>query len=230
MFRSDLAALRVRKDVNELNKAKYTCSHARTRVDFPDGVDNMLRLIFFISIAENAGTYANGDFTFFVEIPKTYPFHPPTVTCLTRTWHPNIDASTGRVMMAILGKEWRPVLSINAVLLGLQLIFLEPTIDYVLNPTAAEQLHQDPVQFRNQVQQILYGGRYYGFDFPEHSRQVEKQQQQMRLRLKRSHGQFDESPLYQESPLCEDDCSMVVEPQTVPIERSPFLWKRKRLN
>jgi ubiquitin-protein ligase len=44
-------------------------------VDFPDGADNMLQLIFTISIADVSGPFANGDFTFFVEIPKTYPFH-----------------------------------------------------------------------------------------------------------------------------------------------------------
>lgn len=59
----------------QLSKAKFTCSQASTRVDFPDGVENMLRIIFSISIADVSGPYANGDFTFFVEIPKTYPFH-----------------------------------------------------------------------------------------------------------------------------------------------------------
>jgi hypothetical protein len=63
----------------QLSKAKFTCAQAKTRVDFPDGADNMLRLIFNISIADVSGPFANGDFTFFVEIPKTYPFHgePP---------------------------------------------------------------------------------------------------------------------------------------------------------
>ena len=37
-----------------------------------------------------------------------------------RVWHPNIDVATGKVMMPILGKDWCPVLSINTVLLGLQ--------------------------------------------------------------------------------------------------------------
>lgn len=59
----------------QLAKAKFTCNQAKTRVDFPDGANNMLRLIFTIAIADVAGPYANGDFTFFVEIPKTYPFH-----------------------------------------------------------------------------------------------------------------------------------------------------------
>ena len=32
--------------------------------------------------------------------------------------------ATGKVMMPILGKDWRPVLSINTVLLGLQVMIL----------------------------------------------------------------------------------------------------------
>ena len=58
-----------------MSKAKFTCSQAKTRVDFPDGANNMLRLIFSMSIADVSGPFANGDFTFFVEIPRTYPFH-----------------------------------------------------------------------------------------------------------------------------------------------------------
>ncbi|CAH0482428.1 unnamed protein product [Peronospora belbahrii] len=184
-MRSDFAALRVRKDVNELSKAKFTCSQAKTRVDFPDGANNMLQIIFTIAIADISGPFANGDFTFFVEIPKTYPFHAPSVTCLTRVWHPNIDMATGKVMMPILGKDWRPVLSINTVLLGLQLIFLEPGIEYVLNPDAAEQLHQHPEQFKKEVQQILCGGKFHGVEFPSHPRQIEKQRYGWGLRVKR---------------------------------------------
>jgi ubiquitin-protein ligase len=66
----------------QLHKAKFTCAHTRTRVDFPDGMDNMLRLIFYISIVDNAGPYANGDYTFHVEIPKSYPFQRPLVIAL----------------------------------------------------------------------------------------------------------------------------------------------------
>ncbi|TDH71296.1 hypothetical protein CCR75_004648 [Bremia lactucae] len=184
-MRSDFAALRVRKDVNELAKAKFTCAQARTRVEFPDGANNMLQLIFTISIIDLSGPFANGDFTFLVDIPKTYPFHAPGVRCLTRVWHPNIDITTGKVMMPIIGKDWRPVLSINTVLLGLQLIFLEPGIDHALNITAAEQLHQNPESFKKEMQQILCGGRFYGVDFPPHPRQTEMQRHKWCLRIKR---------------------------------------------
>ncbi|KAF4317997.1 hypothetical protein BBI17_007283, partial [Phytophthora kernoviae] len=144
-MRSDFAALRVRKDVNELSKAKFTCSQAKTRVDFPDGAENMLKINFAISIADVSGPFANGDFTFFVEIPKT---------------------------------SYCPV--------SYELIFLEPGIDYVQNSVAAQQLHENPAQFKREVQQILCGGKYYGVDFPPHPRQLEKRRQSWGLRVKRA--------------------------------------------
>ncbi|RHY39920.1 hypothetical protein DYB30_012219, partial [Aphanomyces astaci] len=58
-----------------------------------------------------------------------------------RVWHPNIDIHSGQVMFSILGKDWRPVLSINTILLGLQ------------------------------VQHTLQGGLYFGVEFLQHPRQ-----------------------------------------------------------
>lgn len=230
-MRSDFAALRVRKDVNELSKAKFTCSQAKTRVDFPDGAENMLRLIFTICIADVSGPFANGDFTFFVEIPKTYPFHAPSVTCLTKVWHPNVDPVSGKVMMPILGKDWRPVLSINTVLLGLQLIFLEPGIDYVLNATAAQQLHESPAQFKKEVQQILCGGKFYGMDFPAHPRQIEKRRQSWGLRVKRTRD--DESVSSNEYGGTASSMYTVqngADPSPVMDFTGASAWKRKRID
>ncbi|KAF0683033.1 Aste57867_24886 [Aphanomyces stellatus] len=169
--RLDLATLRVRKDVNELAKGKFTCAHATTQIEFPDGVDNLLRILIAISVGDTGGPYANGDFRFRFDIPRTYPFHAPLVFSLDRIWHPNVDVHTGRVMFSILGKDWRPVLSINTILLGLQLIFLEPSIESAVNQPAADTLVQNPQLFRKQVQHTLRGGTYFGFDFPEHPRQ-----------------------------------------------------------
>ena len=44
-------------------------------------------------------------------------------------------------------------------LLQLQLIFLEPGIEYVLNPVAAEKLHHAPAQFKKEVRMLIDG--YY---------------------------------------------------------------------
>ncbi|KAL0586268.1 hypothetical protein ABG067_004117 [Albugo candida] len=169
---TDLTSLRVRKDISELAKSKFSCQHAQTRIDFPDGIENMLHLLVRIRILDDDGPYKNGNFTFYIEIPKTYPFSPPSVTSLTRVWHPNIDVVTGKVMISILGKDWRPVLTINTVLLALQLIFIEPGIDTILNKQASEQLKQDPQSFCDQVQRMLQGGIFYDLEFPKHPSQA----------------------------------------------------------
>ncbi|KAG9399405.1 NEDD8-conjugating enzyme ube2f [Aphanomyces cochlioides] len=169
--RLDLATLRVRKDVNELSKGKFTCSHATTRIEFPDGIDNLLCILIVISITDPGSPYTNGDFRFRFDIPRTYPFHAPLVFSLDRIWHPNIDINTGHVMFSILGKDWRPVLSINTILLGLQLIFIEPCIEFALNQAAAETYSKDPVLFRKHVQLTLRGGTFFGFEFATHPRQ-----------------------------------------------------------
>ena len=91
------------------------------------------------------------------------------MVCQHRIWHPNIDPLTGRVMLPILGSDWRPVLSINTVLLGLQLIFLEPNPAQSINSSAAQQLQADPKHFAAQMQHILNGGLFFGYEFPRRS-------------------------------------------------------------
>ncbi|KAK1944137.1 putative NEDD8-conjugating enzyme Ubc12-like [Phytophthora citrophthora] len=197
-----------------LAKGNFTCAEkVNTRVEFPDGPNNMMNLIFTISIIDLSGPFANGDFTFFVDIPKTYPFHV-----------------TGKVMMPILDKDWGPVLNISTVLLGLQLIFLEPGIDYVLNTTAAEQLQRNPEQFKMEAQRILCGGRFYGIDFPSHHRQRDMQCQTWSLGVKR--------PRDDESPASSSEWDGMASPNAsdaIGIEAPVFMdctdssaWKRTR--
>ncbi|GLD92130.1 hypothetical protein PINS_up000663 [Pythium insidiosum] len=242
-MRSEHGALRIRKEVNELHKGNHTSAsgHVRTRVDFPDGINNMLQLIFFVSLDDSAGPYANGDFTFTVQIPPTYPFHPPTVMCLTRIWHPNIDVASGHVMMAILGKDWRPVLDIKTVLLGLQLMLIEPGVEHVMNRIAAEHFERDRAGFHETIQQILCGGDFFGYDFPEHPRRLQAIRQSQRLLLKRSRSDVDfEAPENTSSlfahdfPPLDPDEAMLEDPprpaELFPIHHTPMVWKRTRLN
>lgn len=91
---------------------------ASTVIDFPAGEHNVSKIR--VSIRMTGGMYERGSFTFLVDIPPAYPFSAPSVTALTRVFHPNIDLATGKVLLPILDKDWRPVLSINAVVFGLQ--------------------------------------------------------------------------------------------------------------
>ena len=56
-----------------------------------------------------------------------------------QVYHPNIDLE-GNVCLNILREDWKPVLTINAIVYGLQYLFLEPNPDDPLNKEAANEL------------------------------------------------------------------------------------------
>lgn len=51
-------------------------------------------------------------------------------------YHPNIDLE-GNVCLNILREDWKPVLNLNAVIIGMQFLFLEPNADDPLNKGAS---------------------------------------------------------------------------------------------
>lgn len=164
------------------------------------------------------GIYQQGAFSFNLEIPSNYPFQAPSVTCITRVWHPNIDLSTGKVLLPILEKDWRPVLSINTVVFGLQLLFLEPNPEYAANPYAAEAMMRDEEIFKAQVKETLNGGTFFGLEFPCHSRSSEPS-----LNLKRkSH---DASLNGGGVPECELKCDLEAMCIQDPLEE----WEEERM-
>ncbi|KAK7248790.1 ubiquitin-conjugating enzyme [Aureococcus anophagefferens] len=143
--------LRVKKDLVELASQKFTCPHASARHRLPEG--DILNM--HVTISLTSGFYAGaraassrdarapsppppapprasrkapagGSFALSLRVPANYPFRPPSVYCLTRVWHPNVCVDGGRVSHPLLDRDWKPVLSINTVIFGLQLLFLEP--------------------------------------------------------------------------------------------------------
>ena len=94
--------------------------------------------------------YKGGAFNFSFAINTNYPHDPPKVKC-TQTvslkrvyclaylnlmsdqiYHPNVDLE-GNVCLNILREDWKPVLNLNSVMVGLQYLFLEPNADDPLN-------------------------------------------------------------------------------------------------
>lgn len=47
------------------------------------------------------------------------PHDPPKVKCTQKIYHPNIDLE-GNVCLNILREDWKPVLNLNAVIVGMQ--------------------------------------------------------------------------------------------------------------
>jgi ubiquitin-conjugating enzyme E2 M len=96
--------------------------------------------------------YKGGAFLFSFVINTNYPHDPPKVKCTQKVdihvvlngkrldlcycagqiYHPNVDLE-GNVCLNILREDWKPVLNLNSVMVGLQYLFLEPNADDPLN-------------------------------------------------------------------------------------------------
>lgn len=67
--------------------------------------------------------YKGGSFKFTFAINSNFPHEPPKVKCTQTIYHPNIDLE-GNVCLNILREDWKPVLNLNAVIVGLQVCLL----------------------------------------------------------------------------------------------------------
>ena len=83
---------------------------------FPDP-DDLLN--FVLTIAPDEGVYKGGKFAFDFKINQNFPHDPPKVKCTKKIYHPNIDLE-GNVCLNILREDWKPVLNLNAIIVGLQ--------------------------------------------------------------------------------------------------------------
>jgi len=153
--KASAAQLRITKDINELELPK-TC-----KTEFPDPDD---LLSFKLIIFPDEGFYRNGQFTFSFKIGAAYPHEPPKVKCETKVYHPNIDLE-GNVCLNILREDWKPVLTINSIVYGLQYLFLEPNPEDPLNKEAALELQNNRRLFEQNVQKSMKGGSINGIYF-----------------------------------------------------------------
>ncbi|KAK9808637.1 hypothetical protein WJX72_000977 [[Myrmecia] bisecta] len=143
--------LRLQKDMSELNLSKGTT------INFPEGKDKLL--IFDITLRPQEGIYKGGVFNFSFNISTSYPHDAPKVKCKTKVYHPNIDLE-GNICLNILREDWKPVLSINSVIYGLEYLFLDPNPEDPLNKEAAAMLSNNARQFESSVQASIHRGAY----------------------------------------------------------------------
>ena len=136
------AQLRITKDIHELELPE-TC-----RMEFSDP-DDLLN--FCLVIVPDEGFYRGGRFQFSFKIGPNYPNEPPKVKCMNKIYHPNIDLE-GNVCLNILREDWNPVLTVNAIVYGLQYLLIEPNPEDALNNEAAHALQFDRRLFEQMVQ------------------------------------------------------------------------------
>ncbi|KAL9611574.1 MAG: hypothetical protein Q9167_003793 [Letrouitia subvulpina] len=146
------AQLRVQKDLS-----KISLGHTmKTKFPNPDDILN-----FTLQIDPDEGMYKGGAFFFDFVINQNFPHDPPKVKCTQKIYHPNIDLE-GNVCLNILREDWKPVLDLNAVIIGLQYLFLEPNGKDPLNKEAAEDLESNRDGFKRNVRTAMGGGSVKG--------------------------------------------------------------------
>ena len=132
------------------------------KIDFPEKND---LLKFTVAISPDEGYWRGGKFKFAFLIKPLYPHDPPKVKCETQIYHPNIDLD-GNVCLNILREDWKPILSISAVIYGLLYLLLEPNPNDPLNKEAAEVLRNNKHEFARLVSRTLHGSNHQGKLFP----------------------------------------------------------------
>ncbi|KAI1986739.1 NEDD8-conjugating protein ubc12 [Ophidiomyces ophidiicola] len=149
------AQLRVQRDLAELSLG------STMKMAFPNP-DDILH--FVLTVEPDEGMYKAGIFTFNFTINQNFPHDPPKVKCNQKIYHPNIDLE-GNVCLNILREDWKPVLNLNAVIVGLQFLFLEPNASDPLNKEAADDLRLNRDQFKRNVRSAMAGGSVRGTNY-----------------------------------------------------------------
>jgi len=91
--------------------------------------------------------YEGGYFTVELQLPPAYPFKPPEVVFITKTYHPNISQADGKICALILGAKWSPQIKIPEVLLIVRQMLGEPSMDSPLEPAIAQLFRENKKEF-----------------------------------------------------------------------------------
>lgn len=107
--------------------------------------------------------YENGIYKAEMVFPLDYPDAPPTFRFVTPMWHPNIDRD-GNVCISILHKpgedefgyeqmneRWLPVRTPESIIVSILALLDMPNCESPANPDAAQQLREEPDEFRRKV-------------------------------------------------------------------------------
>ena len=144
------AEFRVAKDMEEIKDAKWCARGTALKISFPTK-----RLLFFsVKIIPVEGFYRNGEFNFDICVPEKYPYVAPKILCKDKVFHPNFDIDCGRVGLSIAYKDWLPILSMNDILLALQLLFCEPNVPQNYNPNENDMIENTIKRIKTQVSEI----------------------------------------------------------------------------
>ncbi|KAK1937493.1 putative ubiquitin-conjugating enzyme E2 [Babesia divergens] len=77
--------------------------------------------------------YEKGVFKLHILCSPSYPIQPPSVSFVTKCFHPNINFQTGEVCMDVLKSNWSPAWTLQYLCRGITYILNDPNADSPLN-------------------------------------------------------------------------------------------------
>ncbi|KAG9299570.1 hypothetical protein G9A89_020741 [Geosiphon pyriformis] len=90
-----------------------------------------------ILCGEKDTPYEGGFWKLSIDVPKTYPIHPPKIQFLTKLCHPNISWKTGEICLDILKTAWSPAWTLQSACMAIRLLLSTPEANSPLNCDAA---------------------------------------------------------------------------------------------
>ena len=97
------------------------------------------------------GVYEGGVFCFEINIPREYPFKPPTLKWQTKIFHPNFYKD--KICVGILGKDWTAAHNIVQVIESVRFLLSNPNPDDPLHASAATLMKRNIEKFKEKAKQ-----------------------------------------------------------------------------
>mmetsp|Transcript_15858 Transcript_15858/g.36552 ORF Transcript_15858/g.36552 Transcript_15858/m.36552 type:complete len:174 (-) Transcript_15858:1938-2459(-) len=129
------AAKRLRKELQYLHRAKEPDPDIYL---IPDG-DNILQWTALLRGPSDT-PYSGGVFQLAIDCSSDYPLAPPSITFVTKVFHPNVHFRTGDVCLDILKKEWSPAWGVQAACRAILALLSDPDADSPLNCDAGNMI------------------------------------------------------------------------------------------
>jgi len=72
-------------------------------------------------------------FELIITVPDEYPLRPPSVSFLTKVFHPNVHYKTGEICLDLLKDAWTPAFTLQSVCRAIIMLLAHPEPDSPLN-------------------------------------------------------------------------------------------------
>ncbi|CAL8091985.1 unnamed protein product [Calicophoron daubneyi] len=128
-------------------------------------MENLDMSEFSVEVVPAKGIYAHGCFRFHIKAQEPYPQYPPTVTCQTAVFHPNIHFGMQHDNVCFnVTSQWSSAFTLKDILSAILFLFYEPNFSDPWN------IHThgppDGMSLEQCVRQSFVGGFINGMEYP----------------------------------------------------------------